>query len=69
MLNVERSVGVGGNSGQTVLEDDLYNLMVFATVTDPLIIQIFYNFHGFFSFLFIFGTTKMIQDMVGYIQI
>lgn len=52
MLNVERSVGVGGNSGQTVLEDDLYNLMVFATVTDPLIIQIFYNFHGFFLLSF-----------------
>lgn len=69
MLNVERSVGVGCDPGEAVLEDDLYDLAVTATVTDPLIVQIFYDFHGLFSFLFIFGTTKMIQDMVGYIQI
>ena len=50
MLNVERSVGIGGDSGQAVLEDNLYNLMVFATVTDPLVVQIFYDFHGFSPF-------------------
>ena len=69
MLNVERPVGVGCNPGETVLEDDLHDLAIMTTVTDPLVVQIFYDFHGLFSFLFIFGTTKMIQDMVGYIQI
>ena len=69
MLNVERPVGVGCNPGETVLVDNLHDLTVTATVTDAFVVQIFYDFHGFFSFLFIFGTTKMIQDMVGYIQI
>lgn len=45
MLNVERPVGVGCDPGKTVLEDDLHDLAVMATVTDPLIVQIFYDFH------------------------
>ena len=52
MLNVERPVGVGCNPGETVLEDDLHDLAIMTTVTDPLVVQIFYDFHGFFSFFY-----------------
>ena len=45
MLNVERPVGVGCNPGETVLEDDLHDLAIMTTVTDPLVVQIFYDFH------------------------
>ena len=55
ILNVQRPIRVGRDSGQTVLLDDFDHLAVLTAVAYALSVQIFDNFHRFSSFLLYFG--------------
>ena len=69
MFDVERPVRVSGDTGHTVLLDNLDHFLVRTAVADTLIVEIFNDFHRRSSFLFPFRSMKIVQDVVGYIQI